>query len=169
MHSTTNENILTEYLLQTETDPKVRAYVLNHYLDGFKGTIFRQTQFAEFEHFIHTEDANGTPLTSEYLSEYYGELNAKYYGPEVVRDEEISYEWARIPHFYYNYYVYQYATGFSAASALSKHILAGEEGALENYLNYLKAGSSDFPIEVMKKAGVDMTQAAYIEDAMKVF
>ncbi|HAP5488724.1 oligoendopeptidase F [Enterococcus faecalis] len=167
--STTNENILTEYLLQTETDPKVRAYVLNHYLDGFKGTIFRQTQFAEFEHFIHTEDAKGTPLTSEYLSEYYGELNAKYYGPEVVRDEEISYEWARIPHFYYNYYVYQYATGFSAASALSKHILAGEEGALENYLNYLKAGSSDFPIEVMKKAGVDMTQAAYIEDAMKVF
>ena len=100
------------------------------------------------------------------MSEYYGELNAKY-GPEVVRDEEISYEWARIPHFYYNYYVYQYATGFSAASALSKHILAGEEGALENYLN-LKAGSSDFPIEVMKKAGVDMTQAAYIEDAMKV-
>lgn len=85
------------------------------------------------------------------MSEYYGELNAKYYGPEVVRDEEISYEWARIPHFYYNYYVYQYATGFSAASALSKHILAGEEGALENYLNYLKAGSSDFPIEVMKK------------------
>lgn len=149
--STTNENILTEYLLQTETDPKVRAYVLNHYLDGFKGTIFRQTQFAEFEHFIHTEDAKGTPLTSEYLSEYYGELNAKYYGPEVVRDEEISYEWARIPHFYYNYYVYQYATGFSAASALSKHILAGEEGALEKYLNYLKAGSSDFPIEVMKK------------------
>ncbi|KAJ75606.1 oligopeptidase F. Metallo peptidase. MEROPS family M03B [Enterococcus faecalis] len=167
--STTNENILTEYLLQTETDPKVRAYVLNHYLDGFKGTIFRQTQFAEFEHFIHTEDAKGTPLTSEYLSEYYGELNAKYYGSEVVRDEEISYEWARIPHFYYNYYVYQYATGFSAASALSKHILAGEEGALEKYLNYLKAGSSDFPIEVMKKAGVDMTQAAYIEDAMKVF
>lgn len=167
--STTNENILTEYLLQTETDPKVRAYVLNHYLDGFKGTIFRQSQFAEFEHFIHTEDAKGTPLTSEYLSKYYGELNAKYYGPEVVRDEEISYEWARIPHFYYNYYVYQYATGFSAASALSKHILAGEEGALEKYLNYLKAGSSDFPIEVMKKAGVDMTQAAYIEDAMKVF
>ena len=167
--STTNENILTEYLLQTETDPKVRAYVLNHYLDGFKGTIFRQSQFAEFEHFIHTEDAKGTPLTSEYLSKYYGELNAKYYGPEVVRDEEISYEWARIPHFYYNYYVYQYATGFSAASALSKHILAGEEGALEKYLNYLKAGSSDFPIEVMKKAGVDMTQAAYNEDAMKVF
>ena len=160
------------YILMNWHDSLDQLFTLVHemgHLDGFKGTIFRQTQFAEFEHFIHTEDAKGTPLTSEYLSEYYGELNAKYYGPEVVRDEEISYEWARIPHFYYNYYVYQYATGFSAASALSKHILAEEEGALEKYLNYLKAGSSDFPIEVMKKAGVDMTQAAYIEDAMKVF
>ena len=167
--STTNENILTEYLLETEKDPKVRAYVLNHYLDGFKGTIFRQTQFAEFEHFIHTEDAKGVPLTSEYLSDYYGDLNAKYYGPDVENDEEIKLEWARIPHFYYNYYVYQYATGFSAASALAKKILAKEDGALDHYLNYLKAGNSDYPIEVMKKAGVDMTKADYIEDAMKMF
>lgn len=167
--STTNENILTEYLLETEKDPKVRAYILNHYLDGFKGTIFRQTQFAEFEHFIHTEDAKGTPLTSEYLNDYYGDLNAKYYGPGVTKDEEIKLEWARIPHFYYNYYVYQYATGFSAASALAKKILTKEEGALEHYLNYLKAGNSDYPIEVMKKAGVDMTKADYIEDAMKMF
>lgn len=167
--STTNENILTEYLLKTETDPRVKAYVLNHYLDGFKGTIFRQTQFAEFEHFMHEEDAKGTPLTSEFLSESYGDLNAKYYGPDVARDPEIKLEWSRIPHFYYNYYVYQYSTGFSAASALAKKILSGEPQALENYLNYLKSGSSDYPIEVMKKAGVDMTQAAYIEDAMKVF
>ncbi|MCU7357928.1 MULTISPECIES: oligoendopeptidase F [Enterococcus] len=167
--STTNENILTEYLLETEKDPKVRAYVLNHYLDGFKGTIFRQTQFAEFEHFIHTEDAKGVPLTSEYLNDYYGDLNAKYYGPDVENDEEIKLEWARIPHFYYNYYVYQYATGFSAASALAKKILAKEDGALDHYLNYLKAGNSDYPIEVMKKAGVDMTKADYIEDAMKMF
>lgn len=167
--STTNENILTEYLLETEKDPKVRAYILNHYLDGFKGTIFRQTQFAEFEHFIHTEDAKGTPLTSEYLNDYYEDLNAKYYGPDVTKDEEIKLEWARIPHFYYNYYVYQYATGFSAASALAKKILTKEEGALEHYLNYLKAGNSDYPIEVMKKAGVDMTKADYIEDAMKMF
>ncbi|WP_282462556.1 oligoendopeptidase F [Enterococcus montenegrensis] len=167
--STTNENILTEHLLETEKDPKVRAYILNHYLDGFKGTIFRQTQFAEFEHFIHTEDAKGTPLTSEYLNDYYGDLNAKYYGPDVTKDEEIKLEWARIPHFYYNYYVYQYATGFSAASALAKKILTKEEGALEHYLNYLKAGNSDYPIEVMKKAGVDMTKADYIEDAMKMF
>ncbi|WP_165005398.1 MULTISPECIES: oligoendopeptidase F [unclassified Enterococcus] len=167
--STTNENILTEYLLETEKDPKVRAYVLNHYLDGFKGTIFRQTQFAEFEHFMHTEDEKGVPLTSEYLNENYGKLNAKYYGPAVEEDPEISYEWSRIPHFYYNYYVYQYSTGFSAASALAKKIWNKEPHALENYLTYLKSGSSDYPVEVMKKAGVDMTQAAYIEDAMSMF
>ncbi|HAQ8604511.1 TPA: oligoendopeptidase F [Enterococcus faecium] len=167
--STTNENILTEYLLETEKDPRVRAYVLNHYLDGFKGTVFRQTQFAEFEHFMHTEDEKGVPLTSEYLSDSYGKLNAKYYGPAVEEDPEIKFEWSRIPHFYYNYYVFQYSTGFSAASALAKKILNQEPEALENYLDYLKAGNSDYPVEVMKKAGVDMTQAAYIEDAMSMF
>lgn len=167
--STTNENILTEYLLETEKDPRVRAYVLNHYLDGFKGTIFRQTQFAEFEHFMHTEDEKGVPLTSEYLSDSYGKLNAKYYGPAVEEDPEIKFEWSRIPHFYYNYYVFQYSTGFSAASALAKRLLSQEPDALENYLAYLKAGNSDYPVEVMKKAGVDMTQAAYIEDAMSMF
>ncbi|HAZ5124050.1 TPA: oligoendopeptidase F [Enterococcus faecium] len=167
--STTNENILTEYLLETEKDPRVRAYVLNHYLDGFKGTVFRQTQFAEFEHFMHTEDEKGVPLTSEYLSDSYGKLNAKYYGPAVEEDPEIKFEWSRIPHFYYNYYVFQYSTGFSAASALAKKRLNQEPEALENYLAYLKAGNSDYPVEVMKKAGVDMTQAAYIEDAMSMF
>lgn len=167
--STTNENILTEYLLETETDPRIRAYVLNHYLDGFKGTVFRQTQFAEFEHFMHTEDAKGTPLTSQFLNDSYGALNAKYYGPDVEKDPEISYEWSRIPHFYYNYYVFQYATGFSAASALANKILTGGPEALSHYLEYLKAGSSDYPVEVMKRAGVDMTQSAYIEDAMHVF
>ncbi|HLQ41142.1 MAG TPA: oligoendopeptidase F [Tetragenococcus sp.] len=167
--STTNENILTEYLLETESDPRIRAYVLNHYLDGFKGTIFRQTQFAEFEHFMHLEDAKGTPLTSDFLSDYYGKLNQHYYGEAVEDDPEIHLEWARIPHFYYNYYVFQYATGFSAASALSQKILNQGSASLEKYLNYLKSGDSDYPIEVMKKAGVDMTQAAYIKDAMKVF
>lgn len=167
--STTNENILTEHLLETESDPRVRAYVLNHYLDGFKGTVFRQTQFAEFEHFMHVEDAKGTPLTSEFLSESYGELNKKYYGDALTDDPEIRLEWSRIPHFYYNYYVFQYSTGFSAAAALSAKILNEGPEALEHYLNYLKAGSSDYPIEVMKKAGVDMTQATYIEDAMKTF
>ncbi|WEG73697.1 oligoendopeptidase F [Vagococcus intermedius] len=167
--STTNENLLTEYLLETETDPQVRAYVLNRYLDGFKGTIFRQTQFAEFEHFIHTEDAKGVPLTSDYLNEYYGNLNEIYYGAAVEKDPEIAVEWSRIPHFYYNYYVYQYSTGFSAASALAEKIISEEEGALDKYLTFLKAGSSDYPIEVMKKAGVDMTSPTYIEEAMAVF
>jgi len=167
--STTNENILTDYLLKTQTDPNIRIYVLNHYLDGFKGTIFRQSQFAEFEHYVHQQAQAGVPLTQDFMTTYYGELNAKYYGPEVEKDAEIAIEWTRIPHFYYNYYVYQYATGFSAATALAKKIVDGEEGSLDRYLAYLKSGNSDYPMEVMKKAGVDMTQSAYLEDAMKVF
>lgn len=167
--STTNENILTEHLLKTEEDPRVRAYVLNHYLDGFKGTIFRQTQFAEFEHFMHTEDAKGIPLTKDFLNEHYGKLNKRYYGSEMEDDPEIHLEWSRIPHFYYNYYVFQYATGFSAASALSQKILTGGPSALDRYSTYLKSGDSDYPIEVMKKAGVDMTKSDYLEEAMHVF
>lgn len=167
--STTNENLLTEYLLKTETEPKVRAAVLNHYLDGFKGTVFRQTQFAEFEQWIHQTDAEGTPLTSELMNDYYGKMNARYYGDAVAEDKEIALEWSRIPHFYYNFYVYQYATGFSAATALSKHILEGGDEERTRYLNYLKAGSSDYPIEVMKKANVDMTKKAYLYDAFDVF
>ncbi len=167
--STTNENILTEHLLKTKTDPRVRAYVLNHFLDGFKGTVFRQTQFAEFEHFMHEEDAKGTALTSDFLDHAYGDLNKKYYGPAVEDDPEIHLEWARIPHFYFNYYVFQYATGFSAASALADKILNGGPDALNAYLTYLKSGNSDYPIEVMKKAGVDMTKVDYLEDAMNVF
>lgn len=167
--STTNENILTDYLLEKAEDPKTKAHVLNHYLDGFKGTVFRQTQFAEFEHWMHEEAAKGVPLTADHLSQTYAEMNDKYYGSAVVNDEAIQYEWARIPHFYMNYYVYQYATGFCAATALADKIVSKEEGALDRYLEYLKAGSSDFPIEVMKKAGVDMTSSEYIERALKVF
>lgn len=167
--STTNENLLTDYLLETTKDPKARAYVLSHYLDGFKGTVFRQTQFAEFEHFMHEESAKGTPLTADFLSEHYSEINSKYYGESVEKDDEIQYEWARIPHFYYNYYVYQYSTGFCAATALADKLLKKEEGALDKYLTYLKAGSSDYPIEVMKKAGVNMTDKNYLVRAMKVF
>lgn len=168
--STTNENLLTEYLLKTQTKPEVRAYILNHYLDGFKGTIFRQTQFAEFEHFIHQESAKGTPLTADFLNQAYDKLNKRYYGPSVFEDPEISYEWSRIPHFYYNYYVYQYSTGFSAATALADKILKDDSGkSLEKYLAYLKSGSCDYPIDVIKKAGVDMTEKSYIQEAMKVF
>lgn len=167
--STTNENLLTDYLLKKYEDPKVRAYLLNHYLDGFKGTVFRQTQFAEFEHLIHQADQNGEALTAEFLTEQYFKINKNYYGDSVQYDPEIGYEWSRIPHFYMNYYVYQYATGFSAASALSAKILHEGTPAVEAYLDYLKAGSSDFPIEVLKRAGVDMTSSQVIEDALEVF
>ncbi|UQS83082.1 oligoendopeptidase F [Bombilactobacillus thymidiniphilus] len=167
--STTNENLLTEYLLQTQSDPHIRAYVLNYYLDGFKGTVFRQTQFAEFEHFIHQADAQGKPLTAEFMSQYYGDLNACYYGIDVVNDPQIALEWARIPHFYMNYYVYQYATGFAAASALSQNLVHNNAVAQIKYLDYLKAGSSKYPLEIMNAAGVDMTKPDYLRQAFAVF
>ena len=167
--STTNEAILTEYLLKTQTDPKVRAFVLNYYLDGFKGTMFRQTQFAEFEDWIHQQDAAGNPLTAEYLSEYYGNLNQEYYGSSLTKDAEISWEWARIPHFYYNYYVYQYATGFAAANTLGHAVAHEVPGSQEAYLEYLKAGSSKDPVEIMQKAGVDMTKSEYLDKAFAIF
>jgi len=167
--STTNENLLTNYFLATETDPKIRAYVLNYYLDGFKGTLFRQTQFAEFEQWLHEEAAAGRPLTADRLSKHYLHLNQHYYGPAVVSDPQIADEWARIPHFYYNYYVYQYATGFAAASTLAHGISTKQPAAVEKYLGYLQAGSSEFPIEVMRNAGVDMTKPDYLTAAFDVF
>ena len=167
--STTNENLLTAYLLDKYPQKDIQLYVINHFLDGVKGTIFRQTQFAEFEHAIYTKDAKGEPLTADALNQLYQELNQKYYGPDVNSDSAIEVEWARIPHFYFNYYVFQYATGFSAATALAQAILDGEEGALDKYLDYLKAGNSQYPIEVMKIAGIDMTKKDYIEKALDVF
>lgn len=167
--STTNENLLTAYLLKTETDPKVIAYVINHYLDGVKGTMFRQTQFAEFEHEMHKLVEKGTPLTHENLSELYASINSKYYGPKMNSNDEIKLEWSRIPHFYSSFYVFQYATGFAAASALANRILNQEENALEQYLTFLKSGCSDSPINIMKKAGVDMTSTKYIEEALAIF
>lgn len=167
--STTNENILTETLLNDVTDEETQFAVLNHFLDGFRGTVFRQTQFAEFEHAIHAADAEGTVLTSEFLNQLYAELNEKYYGLTATDNPEIQYEWARIPHFYYNYYVFQYATGFAAASALADKIVNGTAEDKENYLNYLRAGSSDYPLAVIAKAGVDMTSVAYLNAAFAVF
>ena len=167
--STTNENILTEYFLDKITDPKIRAFVLNHYLDSFKGTLFRQTQFAEFEQFIHEADANGQPLTADVLDEFYGNLNQRYYGDSVEPGGEIAKEWARIPHFYYNFYVYQYATGFAAATALANNVVHGTNKERTAYINFLKAGSSDYPTEIMKRAGVDMTKADYLKDAFNTF
>lgn len=167
--STTNENILTDYLLKHTDDVEVKKYVLNHFLDGFKGTIFRQTQFAEFEDFAHQQEQQGNPLNAEMLSDFYLELNKRYYGDGVVSDPEIAYEWSRIPHFYMNYYVYQYATGFAAAIDLSDGICTNDQDKIDKYLNYLKAGSSEYPLDVMKKAGVDMTSTDYLDNAFKVF
>lgn len=167
--STTNENIMTETLLKEAKTDKERFAILNHYLDSFKGTVFRQTQFAEFEEKIHQADAQGQVLTSQYLNELYADLNQTYYGLAKEGNPEIQYEWARIPHFYYNYYVYQYATGFAAASYLAEKIIHGSQEDRESYLNYLKAGSSADPLEVIAKAGVDMTQADYLESAFQTF
>ena len=167
--STTNEALLSDYLLNNLTDEKERLYVLNYFLEGFRATVFRQTMFAEFEHDIHVRAQNGEALTAEKLTEIYYDLNKKYFGTDIVIDEEIGLEWARIPHFYMNYYVYQYATGYSAATSLSNQILTEGEPAVKRYKDYLKAGSSDYPIEVLKQAGVDMTSKQPIIDALQVF
>lgn len=155
--STVNEALLTQHLLKTRTDPRERAYILNHFLEQFKGTLYRQTMFAEFELAFNEIAARGEGITAEALGEIYRELNASYYGPDIVVDDQIAVEWARIPHFYYQYYVYQYATGFSAAIALSNRILKEGASAVADYLGFLSGGSSKTPIELLKGAGVDMT------------
>src|SRR5699024_6506278 len=167
--STTNEALLSDYLLNNLTDEKERLYVLNYFLEGFRGTVFRQTMFAEFEHDIHIRAQQGEALTAEKLTEIYYELNKKYFGTDLIIDEEIGLEWARIPHFYMNYYVYQYATGYSAATSLSNQILTEGDSAVKRFKKYLKAGSSDYPIEVLKQAGVDMTSKQPVLEALKVF
>ena len=167
--STTNENILTEKLLEEVEDDATRFAILNHFLDGFRGTVFRQTQFAEFEHAIHKADQEGQVLTSEFLNELYAALNEKYYGLKKEDNPQIQYEWARIPHFYYDYYVFQYSTGFSAASALAEKIVHGSQEDKDKYLDYLKAGNSDYPLNVIKKAGVDMEKEDYLNAAFAVF
>ncbi len=167
--STTNENILTEKLLQEVQDDATRFAILNNFLDGFRGTVFRQTQFAEFEHAIHQADQNGEVLTSEFLNNLYADLNQEYYGLSKEDNPQIQYEWARIPHFYYNYYVYQYSTGFAAASALAEKIVHGSQDDRDCYIEYLKAGKSDYPLNIMRKAGVDMEKEDYLNDAFAVF
>ena len=168
--STCNEALLNDYLLRTITDEQQRLYLLNYFLEGFRTTVFRQTMFAEFEHLIHQQVQHNQALTAESLTNDYYRLNQKYYGTEdMVIDEEIGLEWARIPHFYYNYYVYQYATGYSAATALSKGILTEGKAAVDRYLQFLQAGSSDYPLAVLQKAGVDMTSKEPIAAACQVF
>ena len=167
--STCNECLLMHDLLEKTTDKEQRKYLLNHYLDSFKGTLFRQTMFAEFEKTAHDYCAQGKPLTAEALSQMYLELNQKYFGPDMEKDEEIAYEWMRIPHFYTPFYVYQYATGYSAAVALSAKILKEGKPAVDAYMSFLKGGESKDPIDLLKMAGVDMTTEKPVADALAFF
>jgi len=167
--STVNEGLLIDHLLETTGDEEKRKYLLNHYLEQFRGTVYRQTMFAEFEKKIHAQVEAGQAVTPDLLSKLYHELTEKYYGPTLTVDSEIDVEWARIPHFYYNFYVYQYATGFSAAVALAQKILTGEEGAVTDYLQFLQSGSSDYPLDLLQQAGVDMTDSQPIEQALAVY
>jgi oligoendopeptidase F len=167
--STLNEGLLTEHLLKTTSVRAVRLAILNHSLEGFRGTLFRQTMFAEFEQQIHSQAEQGEPLTADTLSALYHALNEKYYGGETFIDELIDIEWARIPHFYSSFYVYQYSTGISAASALVQQILHEGKPAVERYLKFLSSGSSDYSIELLKKAGVDMTSPQPVQQALQLF
>jgi oligoendopeptidase F len=167
--STLNEGLLTHYLLKNTKDQATRISLLNHSLEGLRGTLYRQTMFAEFEQKIHNYAEQGQPLTADTLTEIYAGLNKQYYGGEIVIDELIGIEWARIPHFYYNFYVYQYATGISAASALVQQILHEGQPAVDRYLKFLSSGSSDYSIELLKKAGVDMTSPEPIRQAFGLF
>jgi oligoendopeptidase F len=167
--STLNEALIMEHLLEITKDPKTLAYLINHYLEQFRGTIFRQTMFAEFEKKIHSVVEEGGALTADSLSEIYRDLNAVYYGSEVILDPEIAIEWARIPHFYNAFYVYKYATGFSAATAFARSILDEGEPAVARYLEFLSGGSSDYPIELLRKAGVDMETPVPVRNALQVF
>ena len=167
--STCNEALLMEYLLGRTTDKKQRAYLINHFLDQFRGTIYRQTMFAEFELNIGRMVAEGKTLTADDLCAEYRKLNELYYGPDIEVDDRIAVEWARIPHFYYNYYVFQYATGYAAAIALSRRILDEGEPAVKDYLNFLSGGRTKSPIDLLKGAGVDMTSPEPVEQALQLF
>jgi oligoendopeptidase F len=167
--STTNEILLHHSLTEKSEDEKFKLYLLSHLADGIRGTVYRQTMFAEYEKKIHEDFEKGVPLTADSLTESYYALNKKYHGPKVNPDEGIGMEWARIPHFYYNFYVYKYATGFSAAAALSKGIIEGDSKKIEAYLNFLKAGSTKDVLDIMKDAGVDLTTPKPVEDTMDLF
>ena len=167
--STCNEALLMEYLLKNTTDKKERAYLINHFLEQFKGTLYRQTMFAEFELNIGKMVSQGQTLTADNLSQEYRRLNALYFGEDMVVDDQIAMEWARIPHFYYNYYVFQYATGYAAAIALSRRILNEGESAVKDYIEFLSGGCTKSPIDLLKGAGVDMTTSEPVEKALELF
>jgi oligoendopeptidase F len=168
--STCNEALLMNYLLEHTEDPKEKLYIINHYLDGFRSTVFRQTMFAEFEQIVHTKQAQGVSLTQETLNSIYHDLVALYYGPDMTVDEEINHEWMRIPHFYTSFYVYQYATGYSAATAFAAKILKEGQPAVRTYIdNFLKGGCAKDPIDILASAGVDMSTPEPVEQALGVF
>lgn len=167
--STCNESLLMQYLLGKTQEPKQRAYLINYFLEQFRTTLYRQTMFAEFELWCSQETQMGHPLTAQALCQKYGELNREYYGEDIEPDSEISLEWARIPHFYREFYVYQYATGFSAAIALSQRILKEGAPAVKDYLHFLSGGCSTDPVSLLKGAGVDMSTPAPVDDALKLF
>jgi len=167
--STVNEAILMDYLLKEAKDKNEKLYLMNHFLEQFRATVYRQTMFAEFEKIIHLKAQEGIAVTPDLLCDIYYSLNELYYGKDIIIDEEIKYEWSRIPHFYNPFYVYKYATGFSAAITLSQQILSGNEKAVDKYLAFLKSGGSDYPLKLLKKAGVDMTTPKPIIDSLKVF
>jgi oligoendopeptidase F len=167
--STLNEALLSNYLIKEATDPRLRAHLINQYMERFRTTLFRQTMFAEFELETHTRAEAGEALTSDHLSAIYQELNSAYYGPEVANHEEIAIEWARIPHFYWAFYVYQYATGISAAASLAHQVLNEGEPAVQRYLRFLRSGSSDYSINLLKAAGVDMTSPEPVQRAIDLF
>jgi oligoendopeptidase F len=167
--STFNEELLNHYLLERTTDPKMRAYIINRQIDDIRGTLFRQTMFAEFEKIIHALEESGAALTLDVFKSEYRKLLEAYFGPEVALDSELDLECLRIPHFYNAFYVYKYATGVSAAIALAERVLAGAPGAVEAYLGFLKSGGSKFPLETLQTAGVDMRTPAPVESTLRLF
>ncbi len=167
--STVNEVLLINYLLENAKTKSEKAYLLGHFIDAFRATVYRQTMFAEFEKIINEYVEAGGALTADYLNDEYKKLNRLYFGEEMVLDDEIDHEWSRIPHFYYNYYVYQYATGYSAAVSIASKILAKEEGIVDRYIKFLSSGSSDYPLNILKDLGVNMEEKTPVENAIKVF
>ncbi|MBR3147483.1 MAG: oligoendopeptidase F [Eubacterium sp.] len=167
--STVNETLMMRWLLENETDPDMKRYILNMYIEAFRTTLFRQTMFAEFEKLTHDQCEAGESLTAEWMNEQYDSLNTKYFGAALTHDDMIQYEWARIPHFYRSFYVYQYATGYSAANAIADRLLTEGEDARNDYLEFLKCGSNDYPVELLKIAGVDMEKREPVDRALKMF
>jgi len=167
--STFNEELLTHHLLKTTSDPKMRAYVINRQIDDLRGTLFRQTMFAEFEKIIHAIEESGDALTLDVFKSKYHKLLETYFAENFALDRELDLECLRIPHFYHAFYVYKYATGISAAVAFSERALSGEPASVDAYLNFLRSGSSKFPLETLKTAGVDMTTPAPIESTLRLF